>query len=350
MNSPAHNTRSLFVGTGEFSFCSGATTREETKLIGFRDFDNVAVFKHEITNEREEHEGSYRGLKRVDEIFSVKQGLEYTLTCDAFTYENIAMLLMGETGTHHTQTVLAEGAADTLEFTSGTPAAVTQWYDLYVSDAHVRSLTSVVAFVGTPLAATTQDTGDTFTDAAHGLANGDRVLLITLTTTTGASILTPYFVVGATTDTFQLSATAGGSALALTTNGSCTYLAALTEDTDTTEGDYEIDLQLGRIKFAAAQTTTAYVFLTAAAITSADTTYMKGIEPLQQASFEGYGRLVAFHQKSEAPFLDHQDFSCTVVPESIEDTDGKKPTTFKLRVRVTKDVGNLLTADRTFTP
>jgi hypothetical protein len=37
-------------------------------------------------------------------------------------------------------------------------------------------------------------------------------------------IYTPYYVVNATTDTFQLSLTAGGSAIALTTDGTGTMI------------------------------------------------------------------------------------------------------------------------------
>lgn len=340
---PNHNTGSIFVGTGEFSFCRNATTRAETKLKGFRDFDNVMAFTPEINSERVEHEGSYRGLKRVDEIFGIKQGFEYLLKCDAFTYDNISLLLQGESGTHHTQSAFTETAADVLGFSVSVPSDPLRWYDLYRTNAHVRSLTSTLLFVGTPVAATTQDSGDTFTSNAHGLANGDRVILVTLTTTTGISTLVAYFVVGSTTNTFQLSATSGGSAIALTTNGSATFLEALGEGADS---DYELDDELGRIRLTAVQTTSCYVYLTGAAITSSDSTYMKGIKPLEDSVSEGYGRFVTFHQKTEKPYWDHQDFSCTVIAEKIDEVDGKKPPTFQLRVRVTTDEGNCLIASR----
>jgi hypothetical protein len=45
-----------------------------------------------------------------------------------------------------------------------------------------------------------------------------------ITSTTGITTYVMYFVVNATTDTFQLSLTQGGSAIALTTNGSGTML------------------------------------------------------------------------------------------------------------------------------
>lgn len=71
--------------------------------------------------------------------------------------------------------------------------------------------------------ATTQDTGDTVTKNSHGLANGDVVVFQSITTTTGISINVRYYVVGATTNTFQVATTYGGSAVALTTDGTATY-------------------------------------------------------------------------------------------------------------------------------
>ena len=75
----------------------------------------------------------------------------------------------------------------------------------------------------TALACTFQDTGDTVTATAHGLSNGDEVSFATIVTTTGIVTRTIYYVVNATTDTFQVAATAGGAALPLTTNGSGTF-------------------------------------------------------------------------------------------------------------------------------
>jgi len=73
--------------------------------------------------------------------------------------------------------------------------------------------------ITTPKAVTFQDTGDTVTLVAHGLSNGDTVGFSVITTTTGIVINTRYYVVAAAADTFQLSLTLGGGAIALTTNG-----------------------------------------------------------------------------------------------------------------------------------
>lgn len=50
----------------------------------------------------------------------------------------------------------------------------------------------------------------------NGLANGDNVIFTSISLTTGIVINTPYFVVNRTSTTFQVSATLGGVALAIT--------------------------------------------------------------------------------------------------------------------------------------
>ena len=71
-------------------------------------------------------------------------------------------------------------------------------------------------------AVTFQDTGDTVTLNNHGFANLRTVSFATITTTTGISINTNYFVRNVTTNTFQLSTTATGAIINLVNNGSGT--------------------------------------------------------------------------------------------------------------------------------
>lgn len=90
---------------------------------------------------------------------------------------------------------------------------------------------AAVQYKGTTKAATIVAATATFTSVAHGYVAGDRIVLQTLVTTTGLSTFTYYYVIatGLTADDFKLSATSGGSALTLTTNGSAT-VAKLFED------------------------------------------------------------------------------------------------------------------------
>lgn len=76
----------------------------------------------------------------------------------------------------------------------------------------------------TPIPFTANPSTDTFSAPAHGMSNGKRVLV----TTTGhlpdgLGVANYYFVIGATTNTFQLSATSGGAAIDVTSPGSGTH-------------------------------------------------------------------------------------------------------------------------------
>ena len=116
---------------------------------------------------------------------------------------------------------------------SATPAAVSvpagavEWV-LFMSDgtpdtvhATFPYMAGAVAPIIVPVDIT--DTGDLFTSQAHGLADGDRVALYPiLGEALPAGLSGPptlYYVISATTDTFQVSATEGGSAVAITADG-----------------------------------------------------------------------------------------------------------------------------------
>lgn len=65
-------------------------------------------------------------------------------------------------------------------------------------------------------------TADTITSNGHGLVNTDRVIAFNVageTIPTGITEGAAYFVVGAATDTFQISTTSGGAAVNLTGQG-----------------------------------------------------------------------------------------------------------------------------------
>jgi len=73
--------------------------------------------------------------------------------------------------------------------------------------------------VGTEAPVTFTDAGDLVTRTAHGYTDGMRVQFFNITTTTGIVNAQFYFVINSTANTFQVSATEGGSALALTNDG-----------------------------------------------------------------------------------------------------------------------------------
>jgi len=94
--------------------------------------------------------------------------------------------------------------------------------------------------VNTAVAVTFQDAGDTVTRAGHGLANGTIVSFTSITSTTGIAAYIPYYVINATANTFQLSATSGGAAIALTTDGSGSMLYPAYITAITTNASFQI--------------------------------------------------------------------------------------------------------------
>lgn len=94
----------------------------------------------------------------------------------------------------------------------------------------------------TPLSANLDATSDAFTSYAHGLTNGQQVLVYDVQTAglpTGFTEGTVYFVVSATTDTFQLSATSGGAAITVTTSAEVVVQRVLPE-VFAAQGQYQI--------------------------------------------------------------------------------------------------------------
>ena len=95
--------------------------------------------------------------------------------------------------------------------------------------ATVTAITAAVNAAVPTVSVTFTDAGDLVTSVAHGFVNGDVVsFAFPIVSTTGISINTAYFVVGATANTFQVSLTSGGVAIVLTTNGSGTLARAVT--------------------------------------------------------------------------------------------------------------------------
>ena len=103
------------------------------------------------------------------------------------------------------------GDGTTTNYTSGSTA----YYEFNYNDADLSGTDAPVTFT----AAT-----NTVNRTAHGYNNGDTVRFYNIVTTTGVSENTPYYVVNATANTFQVAALENGSALALTNDGSATLL------------------------------------------------------------------------------------------------------------------------------
>lgn len=94
--------------------------------------------------------------------------------------------------------------------------------------------------LGPRIAFVADATADTLTAASHGLVNGNRVQMQNTggVLPTGLAVLTTYFVVGATTNTLQLSATSGGSAIDITAIGNGLNVVALDYTKTVLNGDF----------------------------------------------------------------------------------------------------------------
>lgn len=92
-------------------------------------------------------------------------------------------------------------------------------YDINGNRTYLANASYAVSFT---------DAGDTVTLNNHGLVEGDIIGFSDIVTTTGISVDTLYYVGGSiTTNTFQLAATRGGSALPLTNDGTGTAVSPL---------------------------------------------------------------------------------------------------------------------------
>lgn len=68
--------------------------------------------------------------------------------------------------------------------------------------------------VGTPITSVTgSSSDDVIAKTAHGLSNGDKIIFTAITGGTGLATYTTYYVVSATTNTFQVALESGGTAL-----------------------------------------------------------------------------------------------------------------------------------------
>jgi surface protein len=109
---------------------------------------------------------------------------------------------------------LTVSAAYTVDFGDGTTTNFASGVQ-----ANYEYSYSAASLVGTEAPVTFTDVGDLVTRTAHGYTNGMQVQFFNITTTTGIVNAQFYFVINATTNTFQVAATVGGAALTLTNDG-----------------------------------------------------------------------------------------------------------------------------------
>lgn len=126
----------------EFHFASGAASVAAAAAIGFTPFGNIVDLTPNIDTQKVEHVSSNRGAPRKDREDITRSQIQFKVKTDEFNELVQKIMLGGTTGTAFTQTSKSSTNADTLAF-SGTAATVGNWYDITVSGARVRNLTSV---------------------------------------------------------------------------------------------------------------------------------------------------------------------------------------------------------------
>lgn len=101
----------------------------------------------------------------------------------------------------------------------------------------LSAISTNVDYAGTQAAVTgvTSGSADTFTLSGHPFVDGDQVILTTITSTTGISTDTVYYVRDKTSTTWKLAATSGGAAIDLTTDGSAVVQKVSAVDVDDIE-------------------------------------------------------------------------------------------------------------------
>jgi hypothetical protein len=140
---PLHNLTALLIGTGEFCFSEGAISPADALARGYLDFGNVVAFTPEANLNKEEHQGSYRGVRRADKTVVTENGFSWKIRVDEFNRKNLELLFSASATTGHTQAIQSAAAGLVLGFTA-VPAKIGYWYDLRTAGgARLFDVTSV---------------------------------------------------------------------------------------------------------------------------------------------------------------------------------------------------------------
>jgi hypothetical protein len=116
------------------------------------------------------------------------------------------------------------------------PATTVRWFGFWVAGTYV----GYAANGGTQLLYVVDTAGNNIRSPVHGQANGTKVVFFNGTVPAPLVEGTVYFVVNATTDTFQVSATSGGTAIVLTGQPNNSALATIVEDVYAAQGSHTL--------------------------------------------------------------------------------------------------------------
>lgn len=141
----------------------------------------------------------------------------------------------------------AEGTRLRVSSTGTLPDGLTDATDYYARDVTTDTF-KISLHLGTGATFTVDTVASTvlITSSAHGKRNGDVIYLFSSNSDlpAGLSANTPYYVISRTTDTFQISLTSGGAAVAMSDDGSGTLTwntTPLVETTDAGTGTHSVE-------------------------------------------------------------------------------------------------------------
>jgi hypothetical protein len=116
------------------------------------------------------------------------------------------------------------------------PATTVRWFGFWVAGTYV----GYAANGGAQLLYVVDTGSNNIRSPVHGQANGTKVVFFNGTVPAPLAEGTVYFVVNATTDTFQVSATLGGAAIVLTGQPNNSALATIIEDVYAAQGSHTL--------------------------------------------------------------------------------------------------------------
>jgi hypothetical protein len=318
---PYHNIDALNMPTVEFHFANNATSIATARLKGYRHLGNILDCTPKLDTKKTDHYGSYRGQRIKDKSVVNEMMLDYQVKADELSFENLLITFSGTETTAWTQAALSLTAADVLAFTALIPSVASVWYDLEVGGIQTQFLTAVALAKNPQVAVTVTNATDLVNETAHGRANGSVVVFTAGTMPAGLVAGQVYYVVTATTDTYQLSLTLGGTPALFSSDG-----ANLKINSSLVEGtDYEVDLISGRFRLMATQAVTIYPYVTGPQVQAGDDDYYRVMIPQSNPTRSGMGKLILWDQDDRNKKIwEHYGFSCEVMIDSLSALDGQK--------------------------
>ena len=144
--SNTQNTDALLIGTAEFRFCSGATSRANARIMGYRDFGNIKAHQPTLDPKIITHVASVRGYRYENARRATEPKLNYKITSDEWNQENVALAFGGTLAAGYAQSASATTPGTTLDllaFSISTPSVIGYWYPLSANEVPLQGISEV---------------------------------------------------------------------------------------------------------------------------------------------------------------------------------------------------------------